>query len=145
MLEALRNRYIKQFNAKSKILTEQKFGENTRFDFLIKNNKSRSFVEVKNVTLSRVSGLAEFPDAITSRGAKHLKELIKATKKGYKSYLFFIVQREDCKKFAVASDIDCEYSKLLTLALKNNVKIICYDCKFSSKGILLNKKLKLKI
>ena len=145
VLEALRNRYIKQFNAKSKILTEQKFGENTRFDFLIKNNKSRSFVEVKNVTLSRVSGLAEFPDAITSRGAKHLKELIKATKKGYKSYLFFIVQREDCKKFAVASDIDCEYSKLLTLALKNNVKIICYDCKFSSKGILLNKKLKLKI
>ena len=89
--------------------------------------------------------LAEFPDAVTSRGSKHINNLINATKKGYKSYLFFVIQRDDCNKFSIAKDIDPQYAKLLTVALKNNVKVICYDCKFSSKGIKLNKKVKVQI
>ena len=123
----------------------EKFGSNTRFDFLVKDKKNKSFIEVKNVTLSRTPMLAEFPDAVTSRGLKHINDLISAAKKGYRSYLFFVIQRNDCNKFSIAKDIDPQYSKLLTVALRNNVKIICYDCKFSSKGIKLNKKIKLQI
>jgi len=74
-----------------------------------------------------------------------LNELINATKKGYKAYLLFVIQRADCDKFEIAKDIDPEYSKTLIKAVKNNVKILCYDCKFSSKGIILNKKIKFHI
>jgi len=143
--EALENGIIKEFEKTAIIMPEQKFGPNTRFDFLIKDKKDTSFIEVKNVTLSRSPMLAEFPDAVTSRGSKHISNLISATKKGYKSYLFFVIQRNDCNKFSIAKDIDPQYAKLLTVALKNNVKIICYDCKFSSKGIKLNKKVKVQI
>tara|TARA_B100000579_G_scaffold436310_1_gene461919 strand:- start:5462 stop:6172 length:711 start_codon:yes stop_codon:yes gene_type:complete len=143
--EALESGIIKEFNKTSEIKPEQKFGSNTRFDFLVKDKKNKSFIEVKNVTLSRTPMLAEFPDAVTSRGLKHINDLISAAKKGYRSYLFFVIQRNDCNKFSIAKDIDPQYSKLLTVALRNNVKIICYDCKFSSKGIKLNKKIKLQI
>ena len=121
------------------------FGINSRFDFYLEDGKNKYFMEVKNVTLKRKNNIAEFPDSITTRGTKHLNELIAAAKKGYKSYLLFVIQREDCDKFKVASDIDVEYSKALTKAIKNNVKILCYDCKFSSKGIILNNKIKFHI
>ena len=143
ILEALQNGFFKEFSKNAIIQPEKKFGVNTRFDFLITENKKKSFIEVKNVTLSRKSGLAEFPDAVTTRGAKHIKELIEAVKKGYNSYLLYLVQREDCKNFAIAKDIDAEYSKLLTLAIKKKVKILCYDCKFSSKGIKIKNQIKL--
>ena len=119
--------------------------KNLKFFFFFFYNKKKTFIEVKNVTLSRKKNLAEFPDSITTRGAKHIIELINAVKQGYKSYLIFVIQREDCKKFKIAEDIDPEYSKLLTVALKNKVKILCFDCKFSTKGIKLNKQIKLQI
>ena len=119
-----------------------KFNNNTRFDFLIKKKNYKAFIEVKNVTLVRKSKIAEFPDAITSRGVKHIMELLKASKKGYKIYLAFIIQREDCNQFAIARDIDPEYSNLLYKALKKKLNILCYDCKFSTKGIKVNKKIK---
>ena len=141
--EGLKNNFFKEFNKKTIIKAEEKFKPNTRFDFLLNNNGKKTFIEVKNVTLSRKRNLAEFPDSITTRGAKHIIELIDAVKQGYKSYLIFVIQREDCKIFKIAEDIDPEYSKLLTVALKNKVKILCYDCKFSAKGIKLNKQIKL--
>ena len=144
-LEAFRNNHIKDFNNKMDIKSEVKFNNNTRFDFLITKKDFKAFVEVKNVTLSRKKGLSEFPDAITSRGLKHIKELMHAQKKGYHVYIAFIIQREDCKKLSIAVDIDKEYSKLLLKAINKKLKIICYDCKFSSKGIKLNKKIKLDI
>ena len=143
-LDALKNNLIKEFDNKCEINTEVKFGNNTRFDFLICNNKFKAFVEVKNVTLSRKPKIAEFPDAVTARGSKHLEELIKAKKKNYKIYIAFIIQREDCNQFSIADDIDPKYSKLLSKALKNKLNVICYDCKFNAKGIKLNNKLKLK-
>ena len=82
--------------------------------------------------------MAEFPDAVTSRGTKHLKELINAKKKGYISYLLYLIQREDCESFKIAEDIDKEYKNNFNLALKNGVKILCYDCKLSSEEIKLN-------
>ena len=69
---------------------------------------------------------------------KHINELLEAKKRGFDIYLAFIIQREDCKKFKIADDIDPKYKKLLTFALKNKLKVICYDCKFLSKGIIIN-------
>ena len=144
VLEGLNNNKIKNFNV-VEIKTEVKFGDNTRFDFLITESNSKKFIEVKNVTLSRTDKLAEFPDAITSRGAKHIDELIKAKIKGYDVYLMFVVQREDCDQFSIARDIDPKYADLLSDAIKKKLNILCYDCKFSSKGIKLNKQIKIKI
>ena len=70
------------------------------------NNKDNIFLEVKNVTLSRKEGIAEFPDAVTTRGLKHINELIKANKKGYKIFILFLIQRDDCSSFSIANDID---------------------------------------
>ncbi len=142
---ALKNNLIKEFRNIVEIKPEIKFGLNTRFDFLVVSKKSKAFVEVKNVTLSRKPGLAEFPDAITARGLKHINELLKASKKGYKIFILYLIQRDDCKLFKVAKDIDQNYSNTLVKAVKNNLKILCYDCKFSSKGIKLNNQIKFKI
>ena len=142
---ALQNNLIKELKNSVEIKPETKFGKNTRFDFLVINKDFKAFVEVKNVTLSRKKTKAEFPDAITARGLKHINELMNACKKGYKIFILYLVQREDCKSFSIAQDIDADYANALTKAVKNNLNVICYDCKFSSKGIKLNKKIKIKI
>ena len=145
VLHALKNNLIKEFKDVLNIKPETKFGNNTRFDFLIIEKKIKSFIEVKNVTLSRKKGLAEFPDSVTSRGLKHIHELIKAKNKNYKIFILYLIQRTDCKSFAIAKDIDPDYANTLTKAVKKKLNIICYDCKFSTKGILLNKKIELKL
>ncbi len=144
VLDALENNQIKEFSKNIKIKPEVKFGENTRFDFLITSQNFKAFIEVKNVTLVRKTRIAEFPDAITSRGTKHIHELMKASKNGYKIYIFFVIQREDCNQFTIARDIDPEYSKIISKAVKKKLNILCYDCKFYSKGIKLNKQIKFK-
>ena len=145
VLNSLLTKEIKNFRNFSAIRREVKFGENTRFDFLVINENKKVFIEVKNVTLSRQKGIAEFPDAVTSRGLKHIKELLNAKKEGYDIYLFYVVQRDDCKKFELAKDIDPEYCELLVKAVKKKLKILCFDCKFSTKGIKLNREIKIKI
>ena len=142
---ALKNNLIKEFDKKIEIKPETKFGTNTRFDFLITQQKFKAFIEVKNVTLSRIKNLAEFPDAITSRGLKHINELLKASNMGYKIFILYLIQRNDCKLFKIAEDVDPEYSNSLVKAVKKKLNILCYDCKFSSKGIKLNQKVKFKI
>ncbi len=138
VLEALNQKKIKNLNTFNNIRTEIKFSDKTRFDFLISSNKKKCFLEVKNVTLSRKNKIAEFPDAITSRGTKHLKELINAKKKGFESYIFYLIQRDDCRSFKIAKDIDQEYKIAFDEALKNGVNILCYDCKLSNEEIKLN-------
>ena len=145
VFKALKDNCISEFKNLDLIKQEVKFNENTRFDFLVTEKKKKSFIEVKNVTLSRQKGIAEFPDAVTTRGLKHIKELMKAKKIGYEIYLFFVIQREDCNVFQLAKDIDPEYCAFLKKAVKKNLNIICYDCKFTPKGIKLNRKIKLKI
>ena len=140
--DALQNNLIKEFNNNIDIKPETKFGANTRFDFLVSSKKYQSFIEVKNVTLSRKRNLAEFPDAETLRGLKHIGELVKASKKKFKVYILFVIQRNDCNAFTVAKDIDPNYANALSKAVKNNLKILCYDCKFSPKGIKLNRQIK---
>jgi len=145
VLHALRKKLIKKFDKEIEIKPETKFGENTRFDFLITAKNYKAFIEVKNVTLSRKPKIAEFPDAVTERGSKHIQELMKASTQGYDIFIIFVVQREDCKQLMIAKDIDPIYSKLLLKAVKKKLNIICYDCKFLSKGIKLNKKVKINI
>jgi len=138
VLEALNCKKINSLIKFNDIKTEVKFSNNTRFDFLLLNNKEKCFLEVKNVTLVRGKKIAEFPDAITSRGTKHLNELCNAKKKGYQSYILYLIQREDCDSFKVAKDIDEKYKIAFDKALKSGVKILCYDCKLNNEEIKLN-------
>jgi sugar fermentation stimulation protein A len=138
VFESLINKKIKNLIRFTNIKSEAKFSDNTRFDFLISNNKEKCFLEVKNVTLLRQNNIAEFPDAITSRGTKHLKELIKAKRKGYESYMLYLIQRDDCKFFKIANDIDEEYKNTFDEALNNGVKMLCYDCKLNNEEIIIN-------
>ena len=98
--EGIQKQKIKEITKYESYQREVKFGENSRFDFELIGKNKKAFLEVKNVTLSREKGVAEFPDAITSRGLKHLRELENAIKKGYESYLIYLVQREDCSYFS---------------------------------------------
>ena len=141
--ESLEKKLIKDLSEYNLVRAEKKFGSNTRFDFLLHNPKKdkKAFLEVKSVSLSRKQGYAEFPDAVTSRGKKHLERHMSAYEQGYESYLLFLIQIEKCNHFSIASDIDPEYSKVLKNALKKNVKVLCYDCKFLNKGIEINKKI----
>ncbi len=138
VFEALDNKKISSFVKFENINREVKFSDNTRFDFLLTNNKEKCFLEVKNVTLLREKKIAEFPDAVTSRGTKHLNELCKAKKEGYQSYILYLIQRDDCDSFKIAEDIDKKYKDAFNKAIKSGVKILCYDCKLSNEEIKLN-------
>ena len=140
---ALENNLIKELKNSDLIKPEVFFNKETRFDFLIEKNKQKSFVEVKNVTLFRNEDTAEFPDAVTSRGTKHLLTLIDAIKKGYKSYLLFLVQIQNMEKFKIAKDVDAEYYKNYLIAKKAGVNFLAYRCDISSKKIFIDKKLKI--
>ena len=139
----LKNNLIKELNNCNSIKSEVFFNKETRFDFLVEKNSQKIFVEVKNVTLFRDHKTAEFPDAITSRGSKHLLTLIDAIKEGYKSYLLFLVQIQNMENFKIAKDIDAEYYKNYILAKKAGVNFLAYRCNISSKKIFIDKKLKI--
>tara|TARA_Y100001958_G_scaffold158511_1_gene156605 strand:+ start:965 stop:1663 length:699 start_codon:yes stop_codon:yes gene_type:complete len=139
----LQNNLIKELKNNDTIKPEVFFNKETRFDFQIQKNHQKIFVEVKNVTLFRDKKTAEFPDAITTRGSKHLLALIDAINKGYKSYLIFLVQIQNMENFKIAKDIDSEYYKNYLLAKKAGVNFLAYRCKISSKEIFIDKKLKI--
>ena len=140
----LSNNLIKEITNNDTIKPEVFFNKETRFDFFIENAGQKSFVEVKNVTLFRDKKTAEFPDAITSRGSKHLLTLIDAIKKGYKSYLIFLVQIQNMENFKIAKDIDADYYKNYLIAKKAGVNFLAYRCNINSKKIFIEKKLKIK-
>ena len=140
---ALENNLISELKNSNLIKPEVFFNKETRFDFLIEKNKQKSFVEVKNVTLFRNKDTAEFPDAVTARGTKHLQTLIDAIKKGYKSYLIFLVQIQNMEKFKIAKDIDEEYYNNYLIAKKAGVNFLAYRCNINSKKIFIDKKLKI--
>ena len=139
----LKNNLIQELKNHDKINSEVFFNKETRFDFLIEKKGQKSFIEVKNVTLCRDKKIAEFPDAITARGSKHLLTLIDAIKKGYKSYLIFLVQIQNMENFKIAKDIDEEYYKNYFIAKKAGVNFLAYRCKLNSKEIRIEKKLKI--
>ena len=139
----LMNNLIKEFKNITTIKPEVFFNKETRFDFLIEKKEQKSFIEVKNVTLIRDKNTAEFPDAVTSRGSKHLLTLIDTIKKGYKAYLIFLVQIQNIEKFQIAKDIDPLYYKNYILAKKAGVIFLAYRAKISTKEIKIEKKIKI--
>ena len=123
-------------NLQGEIKKEVKYGKNSRVDIFINNPKGKDcFIEVKSVTLSRVKGLAEFPDAKITRGSKHLIELGEMSKQGHDCYLVYLIQRKDINIFSIAKDIDEEYYKNSIIAKKSGVKFIAFSCEVSKKGI----------
>ena len=140
---AIENNLINELKNNDKIKLEVFFNKETRFDFLLEKKNKKSFVEVKNVTLFRDKETAEFPDAITSRGSKHLLTLIDAINKGYEGYLIFLVQIQNMKYFKIAKDIDEGYYNAYLKAKKAGVNFLAYRCDLSSKKIFIDKKLKI--
>ena len=140
----IKNNLIKELKNNDSVKPEVFYNKETRFDFLLEKKNQKTFVEVKNVTLFRNSDTAEFPDAPTSRGIKHLLVLIDAIKKGYNSYLIFLVQIQNMKYFKIAKDIDEKYYKTYLKAKKAGVNFLAYRCDISSKKIFIDKKLEIK-
>ena len=133
----LKNKLINEFKSIDKIQSEFKYSNDTRFDFLCDNK----LLEVKNVTLLRDSKIAEFPDAVTSRGTKHLKNLINSIKKGYKPFVLFLTQIQGINNFKIAKDIDYNYFKNYIEAKKAGVIFLAYRCMLSEKEIKIEKKI----
>ena len=136
---ALKFKLINEFKKIKKIKPEFKFTQDTRFDFLCDNN----IIEVKNVTLARKNKLAEFPDAITTRGTKHLIKLVDSIKKKFKPYVLFLTQIQGIECFRIAKDIDYNYYENYILAKKAGVNFLAYRCSLSSKEIIIEKKIKI--
>ena len=141
--EGIVEKKISTLGKKYDFRREVKYGKNSRIDFLITNKKGEEiYLEVKNVTLSKRKGIAEFPDAVTERGSKHLLELIDVVKKKRRAIMLFLVQRDDCKKFRIAEEIDTTYKKNIINAKQAGVEILCYSCSFVRNNIELDKKIK---
>jgi len=139
----LLNNLIKEISNNDKIKPEVFYDKQTRFDFFIEKNNQKIFTEVKNVTMFRNLKIAEFPDSVTARGSRHLKTLIDASKKGYKTYLLFLVQIQGIESLKIAKDIDKEYYQNYLLAKKAGVIFLAYRCKLSTKEIKIEKKIKI--
>ena len=139
----LSNNLFNEFKKPDSIKPEFFFNKETRFDFLVQKKYQKILIEVKNVTLFRNKQIAEFPDAITSRGTKHLKTLIDAIKKGYKSYIIFLIQIQRMEYFKIAKDIDKEYYQNYLIAKKFGVNFLAYRCKIDPKQIKIEKKLQI--
>ena len=134
----IKNNLFKEFKYNESLKAEYKYSDDTRFDFLL----NEKLIEVKNVTLIR-DNIAEFPDAVTSRGTKHLIKLIDSTKKKFKPFVLFLTQIEDINSFRIAKDIDNLYYEKYLLAKKAGVSFIAYKCFVNSKEIKIKKQIKI--
>ena len=122
------------------VLPEQKYGENSRIDFLLRQDGlADAYVEVKSVTLSRQAGLAEFPDSVTARGTKHLNELATMVAQGHRAVMLYLVQRTDCDQMTLAADIDPTYAAAFASAREKGVEVLCYDTRISPAGVELGR------
>jgi len=136
--EALRDRRIAEVNAYGTFRPEVPYGEKSRVDYLLTGDGLPDcYLEVKNVHLSRTAGLAEFPDSKTARGARHLQELAAMAKQGHRAINLFLVQRNDCTRFAPARDVDPDYAAALAEADADGVEILIYACHLTTNEIVL--------
>jgi sugar fermentation stimulation protein A len=121
---------------------EQKYGQGSRIDFLLRGGgRPDTYVEVKSVTLSRQPGLAEFPDSVTVRGAKHLAELAEMADAGHRAVMFYLVQRTDCDAVTLAADLDPAYAAAFAQAQARGVEVLAYDTQISPQRVTLGKRL----
>ena len=136
---ALIEQKIALMSAYSQVRPEQKYGANSRIDFLLSGEGlPDAYVEVKSVTLSRQNGLAEFPDSVTARGAKHLDELATIARAGQRAVMLYFVQRTDCTRFTLANDIDYTYAVACERALLAGVEMLCLGTHISPEEITIS-------
>ncbi|NVN91120.1 MAG: DNA/RNA nuclease SfsA [Desulfuromonadales bacterium] len=140
--EAIENGSVVELQGYETIRSEVPYGEHSRIDLLLEGPSGRCFVEVKNVTLIENSS-ALFPDAVTTRGQKHLNELMRVVREGDRGVIFFTVQRGDAESLSPADAIDPEYGRLLRLALANGVEALAYRADISVEEIHLTQRLPL--
>ena len=139
--EAIADGRIPELGGYTNMRREVKYGESSRIDILLEDPiRQKCFVEVKNVHLKRDVG-AEFPDSVTARGTKHLRELTNMVAQGHRAVMVYLVQRDDCKDFGIASDIDPTYHKAFETALMKGVEAFCYSCQLKPSKIELNRSL----
>ena len=139
--EAINNNKIDSLRGYEKIKREVFSGKSSRIDILLESpNIQPCFVEVKSVTMCNKK-LALFPDSVTARGVKHLRELSNQVKIGNRGVIFYLVQRDSCDAFEVAADIDAQYEEELIAAFKVGVEVLCYKCKISTKEIVVGARL----
>ena len=133
--EAIRQDRIRELAGYERWRREVNYGVNSRIDILCERDGAPPcYVEVKNVHLKR-SDAAEFPDCVTARGTKHLRELTAMVADGHRAVMLYIVQRADCRRFAIAADIDPAYAAGLKRAMQAGVEAICYSCRIEVTGI----------
>jgi len=122
---------------------EKKYGHNSRIDLYASGHASRpdAYIEIKNVHFSRQSGLAEFPDCVTARGAKHLYELIEMVKTGYRAVVIFCVQRDDCRRFDISRDCDPGFGRAYDAAREAGVEFIAAGFGFTTDGLRFDREL----
>ena len=139
--EALERGSIPELSGYLELQREVKYGDKSRIDFLLSGGRRRKpcFVEVKNVHMSRERGIAEFPDSVTARGAKHLVDLANVSADGARAVMLFVIQRSDCRRFRLARDLDPKYAKAFSAAVAGGVESLCYDCEVTTEEVLLRR------
>ena len=132
---ALEAREVAGLGDYESVRAEVKYGENSRIDFLLQGGGPDTYVEVKSVTLSRQTGLAEFPDSVTKRGAKHLSELSAMVPQGHRAVMLYLIQRTDCTAMTLAADIDPTYAQAFKDARKTGVEVLCLSTRITPEGV----------
>jgi sugar fermentation stimulation protein A len=123
---------------------EQKYGKNSRIDLLLEApRKGLAYLEIKNVHMMRRHGLAEFPDSVTERGAKHLAELADMVRAGHRAVMLFLIQRADASRLSLARDIDPGYGEAFDAAIAAGVEALAYRCRLSPEGIEVERAVKI--
>lgn len=139
---ALQSRAIPELASYQTVLPEQRYGDKSRVDFLLRQTGAPdAYIEVKSVTLSRQDGLAEFPDSVTARGARHLRDLADRARQGDRAVLFYVVQRGDCSHLQVAKDLDPAYAAAMDAAREAGVEVMSRDVCLSPDRATLGKTL----
>ncbi|WP_419768000.1 DNA/RNA nuclease SfsA [Arcobacter sp.] len=143
-IEAIKNGIIKELQGYSSLTPEQKYGVNSRIDILLENKDEKCYVEVKSVSLKINDSLA-FPDAVTTRGKKHLDELVSMVKEGHRAIMLYVIQRTDKLPFTIAKEIDPKYNEALKEAMNSGVEVLVYQSNITLEEINLKKKSSLQI
>jgi sugar fermentation stimulation protein A len=142
--EAIEARRIKALSGYTSLRREVRYGEASRIDILLEDaRRGRCYVEIKNVHLMRTAGTAEFPDCVTERGVKHLRELQGMVREGHRAVMLFLIQRADAKRFRLAPDLDPGYSEALGEALAAGVEVMAFDCRLRPDEISLNRSVRI--
>ncbi|MBU0631265.1 DNA/RNA nuclease SfsA [bacterium] len=138
-IEAIQNDAIKELRGYDSLKPEQKYGINSRIDILLENENQKCYVEVKSVTL-KIDEFLAFPDAVTSRGEKHLRELEQMVKEGHRAVMLYVIQRTDKLPFRLANEIDKKYYETFCEVVKQGVEVLVYQSRIDLKEIEIEKK-----